>query len=106
MHNCRYITRTVLIPFEETPSVGAADHVAADSQLREVMTEEAGKAAGLIVSLGKVLTSQRMCSRIKNIITRVEQLMPRNTPHRLLVSYSWLLGATFAVSYNNSESTN
>ena len=62
------------------------------------MAQEAGKAAGLIISLGKKIQSQKADLLMNDILTEVEQLMPKGICHRLIVSYSWLLGATFIVS--------
>ena len=61
------------------------------------MAKEAGKAVGVVMSMGKFFKSPEADNFFKHIVTRVEHLMPDNTCHRLLVSYSWLLGATFKV---------
>ncbi len=72
-------------------------HVDADRKLKRIMAKEAGKAVGVVISMGKFFKSPEADNFFKHIVTRVEHLMPDNTCHCLLVSYSWLLGATFKV---------
>ncbi|XP_064407563.1 uncharacterized protein LOC135352321 [Halichondria panicea] len=93
----RYITRAVLVPFEESGHIEAARRVDADRKLKRIMAKEAGKAVGVVISMGKFFKSPEADNFFKHIVTRVEHLMPDNTCHRLLVSYSWLLGATFKI---------
>lgn len=75
----------------------AASRVKADQKLRRVMTSESGKAVSLMVAVGQYLVSKKAASMFQKIITYVESLLPGNCCHRLLVSYSWLLLATFKV---------
>ena len=97
IYQCRYITRTVLIPFDEGAPVPAASRVIADQKLRTVMKSQAGKAASLMVAVGGYLVCRNASYMFRKIITHVESLLPDNCCHRLLVSYSWLLLATFKV---------
>ena len=63
INKCRYITRTVLIPFDEGAPVPAASRVTADLKLPTVMKSQAGKAASLMVAVGGYLVS-KLCVKI------------------------------------------
>ena len=67
--------------------------------LQTVMDREASKSVGVLVAAGDYLLSSEAGSVFTDIITLVEQRLPR-APHRLLVSYSWLMLATFKVCIN------
>jgi len=88
----------VLLPFSSGKHVQAADRVEADQTLRRMMKKEAGKAASTIIAIGEYFHSTEAHTTFRDIITKVEQLLPESTCQRLLESYSWLLVSTFKVS--------
>ena len=91
----RYITRAVLIPFADVNEMMSAERMDADKSLRLAM-KKAGRAAAVMVSLGKELLSPESSEYLKVIVTVVKG-------HRMVLSYSWLLLATFQVIITNQH---
>lgn len=93
LSKCRYITRAVLVPFSDVSEMSATERMEADDNVLKAM-KKAGRAAGIMVALGNVLLSPESSKYLKVIVQRVETVL---TSHRLVLSYSWLLLATFKV---------
>ena len=90
---CRYITRAVLIPFADVNEMTSTERMDADKSLRLAM-KKAGRAAAVMVALGKELLSPESGEYLKVIVQKVETVVKG---HRMVLSYSWLLLATFQV---------
>ncbi len=88
----------MLIPFVECSALSAAKRHEADQGLKKAM-KKAGKSAGVMVALGKELGSQESSHQLSQIVERVEFSLPNIRCHRLIMSYSRLLLATFKVSH-------
>ena len=95
----RYITRAVLIPFADVNEMTSAERMDADKSLRLAM-KKAGRAAAVMVSLGKELLSPESSEYLKVIVQKVETVVKG---HRMVLSYSWLLLATFQVIITNQH---
>ena len=93
LSKCRYITRAILVPFSDVSEMSATEGMEADDNVLKAM-KKAGRAAGIMVALGNVLLSPESSKCLKVIVQRVETVL---TSHRLVLSYSWLLLATFKV---------
>ena len=89
LSKCRYITRAVLVPFSDVSEMSATERMEADDNVLKAM-KKAGRAAGIMVAL----LSPESSKHLKVIVQRVETVI---TSHRLVLSYSWLLLATFKV---------
>ena len=61
---------------------------------------EAGRAAAVMVALGKELLSPESGEYLKVIVQKVETVVKG---HRMVLSYSWLLLATFQVIISNQH---
>ena len=93
---CRYITRAVIIPFVDSRNLPAAERIDVDRTL-QCAVHKAGRAAGTMIALGNCLTGPEAQQELKEIVKQVESYLPNLQCHRLIVSYSWLLLATFKV---------
>ena len=96
---CRYITRAVLIPFADVNEMTSTERMDADKSLRLAM-KKAGRAAAVMVALGKELLSPESGEYLKVIVQKVETVVEG---HRMVLSYSWLLLATFQVIISNQH---
>ena len=96
---CRYITRAVLIPFADVNEMTSTERMDADKSLRLAM-KKAGRAAAVMVALGKELLSPESGEYLKVIVQKVETVVKG---HRMVLSYSSLLLATFQVIISNQH---
>ncbi len=94
---CRYITRAVLIPFSETGELSAVERNDADKDLKRAM-KKAARSAGVMIAFGKDLTSPEASQQLSEVVKRVDFSLPNLQCQRIVMSYSWLLLATFKVS--------
>ena len=80
----------------DSRNLPAAERIDADRTL-QCAVHKAGRAAGTLVAIGNSLTGPEARHDLKEVVERVERALPNLQCHRLIVSYSWLLLATFKV---------
>ena len=88
----------MLIPFQASAcDMPAYERMQADRELQD-STRRASCAAATIIALGSKLTSSASQLQLKEIVEKVEPLLPNHQCQRLIVSYSWLMLATLKVT--------
>lgn len=63
----------------------------ADSRLKRAI-EGGYKAA--VIATGMDYSTEEVTSRLKVILTQIQEMLPANTSHRLYISYGWLILCT------------
>lgn len=91
----RYITRTVLIPFTSSDAtVSVLDQMEADKRLKAACVK-----AQTAVSLATQLELNDEVG-LRQILEKLQELLPASTPQRLYISYGWLIQCTKQVSWH------
>ena len=72
------------------------ERLKADSALKEAMAK-APAAASSVIKIGSLMLSTDGQEEFEEILSRLSEILPLSTPHRVLVSNAWLLLATFKV---------
>lgn len=90
------MSRMVLIPFPECPSVSPLERWKCDQELSQAM-EDAHMASFLIVKMRNLLLSESGMEKFESVLSKVSSIETINLHQRLYMSYSLLLFTTFEV---------
>ena len=76
--------------------VSSLERLKADSVLKAAMAR-APAAASSVIRVASLMLSRNGQAEFEEILSKLSDMLPSSTPHRVLVSNAWLILATFKV---------